>query len=158
MRVIPLFAAFALAACQPGVTQSLLEEGARISADIQRSTLASGWTVRCAEDHHRAERRCYAGKFGKIAGMEGPPFQVYYVNKVGPKIIAGFDDFPGMMATVRVDNGRVIPVSNPGAIIDALRSGRTAYVIYYSWPKGEERMTVDVAGFAEALQLLQSMI
>lgn len=41
-------------------------------------------------------------------------------------------------------------------ITSAMLLGESAFVVYNVWPTGEERMTVNLFGFAEAYDLLQS--
>ena len=125
------------------------EETARRQAVVD-----GGWRVDCSTDHHKAERRCFAGSFD-VEGRDA--FQIVYVNRRGPVLYTPHD-FPGRVPTVRVDDGPVIPATNPNGILTALTNGRTAYVVYHRWPMGEVQMTVDVAGFAEAYSELLAIL
>lgn len=121
-----------------------------LSAKVAESTLASGWRVDCTGDQFKAQRTCFAGTFGDTRATL-KFFQIGYVNGAGPGLFVPHD-FPGRTPTVRVDNGPVL--SDPAAIVEALKAGTTAYVVFHVWPTGEERMTVDVRGFSEAYALL----
>lgn len=63
-------------------------------------------------------------------------------------------DFPGRSPTIRVDAGPVL--DKPADMVAAMRRGATAYVVFHVWPRGEERMTVSLAGFSEAYDLLKA--
>lgn len=121
------------------------------------TTLASGWRVDCNEDHFTNSKRCFAGTFGSAPGFDRSiPFQVYFENGRGPAIMPGFNTYPGRTATIRVDSGAIRSANAAQAVINDLRSGSIAYVVYHSWPEGEKRMTVDLTGFTEAYDLLLS--
>lgn len=132
----------------------LLCAGCASTADVTayKAALVPGgnWQVRCNDDHAKAERTCFAGTFGE-ATTTLKYFQIAYVNGHGP-ILTVPNDYPGKSATVRVDSGPVL--SEPTAIVSALKSGSTAYVVFYTWPYGEQRMTVSTAGFAAAYAAL----
>lgn len=118
----------------------------------ESTTLASGWRVDCNDDQAKAERSCFAGTFDKTSGAF---FQVRYVNGAGPTVFTP-EDFPGRVGSVRVDNGPVVPLNNSAAIVSHMEAGKTAYVVWNRWPSGEQRMTIDVEGFAEAHQALKT--
>jgi hypothetical protein len=150
MRILSAIG-LAMAAMLAGCSSS----GNAIKARIDATTLShavgeEGWRVDCLTDHHKAETRCFAGSFDQDGRGA---FQMVYLNGKGP-ILYTPNDFPGRVATVRVDNGPVIPETNARGIVEALKVGKVAYVIYHRWPSGEEKMTVDVRGFAEAYQVL----
>src|SRR3569623_1131940 len=109
------------------------------------------WRVDCTDDHAKAQTTCFAGTFASSSTATSKAFQIIYINKIGPLLMVN-NDFPGETPTVRVDDGPVL--SDPSAIVEALRAGRTAYVVFYQWPRGEERMTVDVTGFSAAYRAL----
>lgn len=152
-KVFSLFVAVTLAGCQsaqPPEIQATLAQGEAIKDELSVATDSYGWTVHCTDDHHKAERTCRASKFGEGPSGSGIPFQVYYVNRKGPFILAGHNTFPGKDATIRVGSGPVISASNANAVVRSLNSGTTAYVVYHVWPTGERKMTVDIRGFASA--------
>lgn len=127
---------------------------ATIKRQVDETTLASGWRVDCKADEFKDQRTCFAGTFGDSRHTY-KFFQIAYVNGTGPRLVVPHD-FPGRDATVRVDDGPVL--SDPTAIVAALKSGTTAYVVFHVWPTGEERMTVDVRGFPEAYAALMAKI
>lgn len=162
MRVLVLsavvIATAALAGCSPSQQGAkLLAEGSAIGMRVDATTSSSGWRVDCTSDQYTASKRCFAATFGTGAAGSGVPFQVYYENGRGPNILAGYNDFPGREATVRIDDGVVRKASEATAIVSALSKGTTAFVIYNVWPEGERRMTVNIAGFAEAYAKLQAL-
>lgn len=149
----------AASGCQsahPPEIQSALAHGEAIKAEQNATTDKHGWTVQCTADHHKAERTCRASKFGEGPAGSGIPFQVYYVNREGPFILAGHNTFPGREATIRVDSGPVVRTSNANAVVRSLNSGATAYVVYHVWPTGERKMTVDIRGFDAAHKKLRA--
>lgn len=113
------------------------------------------WSVNCVADHAKAETTCFAGTFGDDARTTFSFFQITYVNGRGPNLAVP-NDYPGTVPTVRVDNGPVL--SDPVRIVEALKTGATAYVVYYSWPMGEEQMTVKIGGFAAAYDALLAKV
>lgn len=124
------------------------------------STIVEGqWRVDCTYDQYKSERTCFAGTFGDDHVGQGALkfFQIAYVNKNGPLVYTP-NDFPGRIATVRVDNGPVLSADHPGEIVAALKQGTTAFVTFNVWPHGEERMTVALTGFAAAYVALQAKI
>ncbi len=156
-----IFVIVMLSACQPAQPpeiQAALAQGENIKAELNATTDSYGWTVHCADDHHKAERTCRASKFGEGPAGSGIPFQVYYVNREGPFILAGHNTFPGREATIRVDSGPVISASNASAVVRSLNSGTTAYVVYHVWPTGERKMTVDIRGFDAAYKKLRAAL
>lgn len=130
-------------------------DGMAIKRDIDANTLPSGWTVRCTDDAYAAVRTCRAGKFGDEPNPA--PFQVFFENGKGPFIQAGLNDFPGRTATVRVDSGKVRPQEDARGIVGDLINGQTALVTYNVWPTGQERMSVNISGFAEAYEKLKQI-
>lgn len=146
-----LAAAFFVAGCNSsGTMASGGSRGAEIKRQIDATTLPSGWRVDCLRDEYKAQTRCFAGTFAKT-GVGA--FQVSFINGVGPEIIVPHD-FPGRVATVRVDGGPVNPTTSPQAIVEAMKTGQTAFVVFHVWPTGEQRATVDVSGFREAYPVL----
>lgn len=121
---------------------------------VEAQTVAGNWRVHCTDDQFKSERTCYAGTFGETRHTF-KFFQIAYVNRTGPIVLTPHD-FPGRVATVRVDDGPVL--TDPAAIVNALKSGTTAYVVFHIWPTGEERMTLPVAGFAEAYAALLAKV
>lgn len=115
------------------------------------ASVIGNWRINCVDDHAKAERMCFAGSFGPDARTTLKYFQIAFVNGVGPVLVVP-NDYPGQVPTVRVDEGPVL--SDPAAIVQALMVGKTAYVVFYHWPEGEQRMTVDVTGFPEAYAAL----
>jgi hypothetical protein len=39
------------------------EKSSELMAHVAKTTLPSGWRVDCLDDHHKAERMCFAGSF-----------------------------------------------------------------------------------------------
>jgi hypothetical protein len=142
-----------LAACSSTPSNS-------IEKNVLATTLPSGWRVDCLPDQYTAVTRCFAGTFGAKEGTsrKNVPFQVYFLNKDGPKILAGFNTYPGKVALVRVDNTAPLPATKSTELVSRLQSGATAYVTYYVWPEGPERMRVDLSGFPEAYALLREKL
>lgn len=160
-RIIAVATVAIVAGCQSSVPpeiQPALEGGQAIKAGLDTATDGYGWRVRCTEDYAKAERTCRAAKFGTGPSGGGVPFQIFYINKSGPYVMAGHNTFPGRDATIRVDNGPVLSASRAGAVVSSLKGGRTAHVVYHVWPTGEARMSVDVRGFDAAYARLLSMI
>lgn len=123
-----------------------------VRSELSGTTLASGWRVFCKDDQFKAERTCTAGTFGDTRHTF-KFFQVYFVNGKGPFLLVPHD-FPGRSPTIRVDAGPVL--DKPADMVAAMRRGATAYVVFHVWPRGEERMTVSLAGFSEAYDLLKA--
>lgn len=146
-RFVGLFLAlFASSCAQPGINRELQQQ-------VRDTTLQSGWRVDCTYDRFKDVNRCFAGIFGEAPNTA--PLQVFYLNQRGPFIMAGRHDFPGRTPTVRVDEKKPMPTTDAKGIIEALKSGSTAYVVYHVWPKGERRSVVKISGFPEAYDLLQ---
>ena len=81
----------------------------------------------------------------------------FFENGKGPFIQASLNDFPGRTAPVRVDSGKVRLQEDARGIVGDLINGQTALVTYNVWPTGQERMSVQVAGFAEAYTQLKAI-
>lgn len=69
--------------------------------------------------------------------------------------MAGRNTYPGRTAIVRVDNANPLPATDFKGLLPQLLKGETAYVTYYVWPRGQEQMTVKLAGLSEAYQVLK---
>lgn len=129
------------------------------------------WAVRCSTDAVSGVKRCFAGTFGKDMTSSGNPhgrnkipFQVIYINDLGPILSVGYNTYPGMSPQIRIDNGEPYDVSETGytreskTIIEAIKSGNILRAKYYVWPTGVEYMYVDLYGAREAIEKLESMV
>jgi invasion protein IalB len=167
-QVLTLVAFGLLTGCAP--TASTNEFIARAEA----TTLSSGWRVDCTEDDVLATRRCYAAIFGKTSYGQEAPFQVYYINKNGPYIMAGHHDDPSAEAVVRVDDKAPVFLTNinefiiaktsaehradAGKLVKSLKTGSTAAVRYTRFAEGSRDISVDLTGFNEAHSLLMQKV
>jgi len=132
---------FTVAACSP-TSQAVY----RRAID---TTLPSGWRVDCNYDQFKAENRCFAATFSDDA-----PFQVVYINDSGPTLFTPHN-YPGRRGTVRVDDGPVRFFEDATNIVNDMKVGQKAFVVYHVWPEGERNMIVDITGFSQAFALLQ---
>lgn len=137
---ISFVAMFALAACSPS--------GNAIIQNAKQTTLSSGWRVDCNYNQFKAENRCFAATFSGSS-----PFQIVFINQSGPTIFTPHT-FPGRRGTVRVDNGKVRFFEDAVGIVNDMKVGEKAFVVYHVWPEGERKMIVDITGFSEAYELL----
>jgi hypothetical protein len=140
----------------------------RVMKQVADTTLASGWRVDCTENQATAVRRCFTGTFGE--GATKAPFQVYFFNKDGPFVQAGFHTDPTASAVVGVDDGKphfLTPFNRFMAeqtykarkaegvkLVADLKTGEVAHVQYSPFPHGPKTMPVRISGFAEAYGLL----
>jgi hypothetical protein len=148
MRVVVFVLMLALAGCS---TVSSISDSVK---RYDESLVAGGWSVRCNDDQYKDERTCFAGTFGDTT-YKLKFFQIAYVDGRGPLLLTP-SDFPGRTPSVRVDNGPVL--TDPTAIVAALRQGGTAYVLFHAWPDGEKRMTVRLEGFGTAYDALLAKV
>jgi hypothetical protein len=134
-----------------------VQESLDTVAEVKAQTTKDGWLVRCNYDQFKAERECFAGKFGDTRGHGEASVKIAFLNGEGPTIQIPFNDYPGATATIRVDDGPVLPITESAALVKSFGSGRTAYVAFYNWPDGERKLTIDLAGFSEAYSQLLSI-
>ena len=137
----------------------LSPETRQLIEKVEATTLPSGWRVDCISDHATAKTRCFAGTFGSEPWKA--PFQVFYVNRVGPIVMGGRPTYPGRPNTIRIDNGKPHQAETGiGApIVADMLKGHVAYCQWYEWPSAMPKtMTVSLNGFPEAYSLLRSRV
>lgn len=156
MKRLALIGLLMVAGCQTSAAPETKVSTASAPTPANRSE--EGWHVSCQYDQFKAERRCWTGTFGeKTPGLILRFFQVSYTNGKGPSIWVPHD-FPGRVATVRVDNGPVVSVTDASRIVEQLKAGTTAYVVFHVWPDGQRKMIVNLTGFNEAYAELQKTL
>ena len=140
-------------------------------AAIQRmadTTLASGWRVDCLTDDIKATRECFASTFGTASygGDANIPFRIVFRSitpdgpLVGPILEPGLQNWPGTdnPPTVRIDSNDPIENMQDPALFREMDAGVLAKAEYWVWPTGPERMSVKLAGFHDAYQLLLAKV
>ncbi len=136
----------------------------------QEKRVDKNWSVDCTIDHLTTLKRCFAFTFGQKMSNNGQaygrkdiPFQVYFIGKSGPFVVAGFNTYPGKPPTVRVDDNKPVKVHDYGGVsklepdeflVELLRKGKVARISYHLWPEGRQDMIIDLTGFEEAWQRL----
>lgn len=150
----------ALTACATTHTSQVDREIAATLAQVRQTTLPSGWRVDCLTDEVHAIRTCFAGNFGTALGGTSAsiPFRVVFVDAVGPEVQPGFSTYPGRTPTVRVDSNPPVYDMRSADLINQMKHGSIARAEYHVWPTGAARMTLDLTGFAEALDSLLARV
>jgi hypothetical protein len=147
--------------------------GAQYDQALKRdaeTTASSGWRVDCTDDQTLDVRRCFAAKFSG----DSVPFQVYYYDKEGPFILAGFHTDPVSRAAVRVDDFAPVVLTNSNQysfeisskarraeaerLVADLQRGKVARVRYHAFPASARDTTIDLTGFPEVHDLLLKTI
>lgn len=102
---------------------------------------------------------------GKPYNKKSIPFQVKYINNLGPLFMVGFNTYPGREPTVKIDGNQPITInkygyagSNAEELIFLLENGSILRGEYHSWPQGAKRMYVELEGFSMAYQKLMELV
>jgi hypothetical protein len=135
---------------------------AELSERIRRTTLPSGWRVDCLEDPVVGRFTCFAATFGVgPGGRKSIPFQVQFSEsqrgQFTRRIMPGHHTDPSREPVVRVDDNEAFvgaEALTSDEIVGQLKTGTTARIRYWPFPRGPEDATVDLSGFVEAYELL----
>jgi hypothetical protein len=135
---------------------------AELSERIRRTTLPSGWRVDCLEDLVLGRFTCFAATFGVgPGGRKSIPFQVQFSEsprgQFTRRIMPGHHTDPSREPVVRVDDNEAFvgaAALTSDEIVGQLKTGTTARIRYWPFPRGPEDATVDLNGFVEAYELL----
>lgn len=141
--------------------------GVLISADkgtpYGEMTLTNSWQAKCTSEIRTDEIRC------SIAlGFKAPPGTpiLRFYDFWGRTICVGMHDFPGRVATVRVDEGNAVPMPEMGngncifdagatTLLDQLVHGKIATIRYSQRPNDVPAdAIVDLAGINSALKVM----
>ena len=130
-----------------------------------RGRLPSGWQVDCLIEESTATQECFAGKYGTDGqGRKKVPFVVAFRQIVaggwflGPTVEPGIHTSLDRIPTVSVDGNPLISDMSSDVLIAQLLAGSLARGRYQFWPSDPAEMEVDLEGFPEAYELLQSKI
>jgi hypothetical protein len=130
---------------------------------VRKTTLPSGWRVDCLEDPVLGRFTCFAATFGVgPGGRRSIPFQVRFIELergqfTRPTVEPRSHTDPSRKPVVRVDDNEAFVGAEALAgdeIVDQLKTGKMARIRYWPFPRGPEDATIDLAGFAEAYELL----
>jgi hypothetical protein len=126
-------------------------------------TLTNSWQAKCTREARTEEIQCFIA-----LGFEGPPGTpiLRFYDFWGRTICVGRHDFPGRVATVRVDEGKAVPMSQEGkgdcvsdagatTLLDQLARGKIATITFSQRPSGVPvDAIVDLAAMNSALRVM----